>query len=63
MPTNLSIDENLLQLALEVGKLRSKKETVNQALKEFIEKSKQKEIIQLFGSFDPDPDYDYKSGR
>jgi Arc/MetJ family transcription regulator len=63
MPTNLSIDDDLLRLALEIGKLRTKKATVNQALKEFIEKRKQKEIIQLFGKFDPDPDYDYKSGR
>jgi len=63
MPTNLAIDDDLLKLALEIGKLRTKKETVNQALKEFIEKRKQKEIIQLFGKFDPDPDYDYKSGR
>jgi Arc/MetJ family transcription regulator len=63
MPTNLAIDDDLLKLALEIGKLRTKKETVNQALKEFIEKRKQKEIIELFGKFDPDPDYDYKSGR
>ena len=63
MPTNLAIDDDLLKLALEIGKLRTKKETVNQALKEFIEKRKQKEIIQLLGKFAPDTDYDYKSGR
>lgn len=63
MPTNLAIDDDLLKLALKVGKLPTKNETVNQALKEFIEKRRQREIIQLFGKFDPDPDYDYKSGR
>ena len=63
MPTNLAIDDELLKLALEIGKLRTKKATVNQALKEFIEKRKQKEIIGLFGKFDPDSDYDYKAGR
>ena len=63
MPTNLSIDDKLLNLAQRVGNLKTKKDTVNQALKEFIEKRKQKEIIDLFGKFDPDPDYDYKKGR
>lgn len=63
MPTNLAIDDDLLKAAFEIGKFRTKKDTVNQALKEFIEKRKQKEIIKLFGKFDPDPDYDYKSRR
>jgi len=63
MPTNLAIDDILLNKALEIGGLKTKKETVNQALKEFIEKRKQKDIIELFGRFDPDPDYDYKRGR
>jgi Arc/MetJ family transcription regulator len=63
MPTNLAIDDKLLNRALEIGGLKTKKDTVNQALKEFIEKRKQKEIIELFGRFDPDPDYDYKKGR
>ena len=63
MPTNLAIDDELLSRALQIGNLRTKKATVNQALKEFIEKRKQKEIITLFGKMDPDPDYDYKAGR
>ncbi|MFZ2960920.1 MAG: type II toxin-antitoxin system VapB family antitoxin [Candidatus Ozemobacteraceae bacterium] len=63
MPTNLAIDDVLLSLALQIGGLKTKKETVNQALKEFIEKRKQKDIIELFGRFDSDPDYDYKKAR
>ena len=63
MPSNLSIDDELLRLAQRIGKFRTKKETVNQALKEFIERRKQKEIINLFGKFDPDQDYDYKKSR
>lgn len=63
MSTNLAIDDNLLEIALEVGGLKTKKDTVNLALKEFIEKRKQKEIIALFGRFSPDPEYDYKKNR
>jgi Arc/MetJ family transcription regulator len=63
MPTNLAIDPELLQKALEVSGLKTKKETVNLALKELIDRHKQLEILDLFGKMDPDPDYDYKKGR
>ena len=33
------------------------------ALKEFVDRRKQLEIIDIFGKMDPDPDYDYKKGR
>ncbi len=63
MATNLAIDENLLKEALSISGLKTKKDTVNYALKEFISRRKQLEIIDLFGKLDPDPDYDYKKGR
>ena len=63
MATNLAIDPNLLQKALEVSGLKTKKETVNLALREFINRHKQLEILELFGKMDPDPNYDYKKGR
>jgi hypothetical protein len=46
-----------------VGGFKTKKETVNAALKEFIERHKQTEIIELFGQLPCDNDYDYKTGR
>ena len=52
MPTNLAIDDALLKNALEIGGLKTKKDTVTLALKEFIQKRKQKEIINLFGTID-----------
>jgi len=63
MATNLSINPKLLQKALEVSGLKTKKETVNLALQEFINRHKQLEILDLFGKMDPDPNYDYKKGR
>lgn len=63
MATNLSIDPNLLSEALNVGGLGTKKNTVNQALKEFIQRRKQHQVIDLFGNLPPDADYDYKKGR
>jgi len=63
MPTNLAIDDRLLNEAKKVGKFASKKETVNEALKEFIERRKQKAITKLFNSVEYDANYDYKKLR
>lgn len=63
MATNLAIDDKLLREALEVSGLKTKKDTVNLALKEFVYRHKQLEILSIFGKMDPDPDYDYKKGR
>lgn len=63
MATNLGIDPELLEIALKAGNLRTKKETVELALREFVNRRKQLEIVELFGTMDPDPDYDYKESR
>lgn len=63
MASNLAIDTKLLNEALEIGGLKTKKDTVNLALKEFVDRRRQLDIIKLFGKMDPDPDYDYKKGR
>jgi Arc/MetJ family transcription regulator len=63
MATNLAIDQELLGEALKVSGLKTKKDTVNLALKEFVNRRKQLEMLNLFGKMDPDPDYDYKKGR
>ncbi len=63
MATNLSIDNDLLKTALEVGGLKTKKDTVNLALEEFIQKRKAGEIISLFGTIEYDREYDYKKMR
>ena len=63
MATNLAIDNKLLNEALKIGHFRSKKDTVNMALREFIEKRRQKDILSLFGTIDFDAKYDYKKAR
>ena len=63
MATNLAIDHDLLKKALEISGLKTKKDTVNMALKEFINRRKQLEILDIFGKMDPDPNYNYKKGR
>jgi hypothetical protein len=63
MATNLAIDTDLLDEALLISGLNTKKDTVNKALTEFVQRRKQREIIDFFGSLPCDKDYDYKKGR
>ena len=63
MATNLAIDEKLLEEALRVGKHRSKKDTVNEALKEYVMRRKRRDILSLFGKVDMEPSYNYRKER
>jgi len=63
MATNLAINDELLTSALSIGGLRTKKETVNLALEEFIQKRKRKEAIELFGRIDFSKDWNPRKAR
>jgi Arc/MetJ family transcription regulator len=63
MATNLAIDPDLLERALEVSGERTKKAAVTRALQEFIARREQARILDLFGSVEIDPAYDYKAER
>jgi Arc/MetJ family transcription regulator len=63
MATNLAIDDGLLREAQAIGRHKTKKATVTEALKEYIRKRKQLEVLNLFGKIDYNDDYDYKKGR
>jgi Arc/MetJ family transcription regulator len=63
MPTNLAIDDDLLEQALTIGGHRTKRATVNEALREFIQRRQRLELTNLVGKVDYDPRYDYKKER
>jgi Arc/MetJ family transcription regulator len=63
MPTNLAIDDNLIEEALRIGNHKTKKEAVTTALSEYIAHRKQLEILSAFGTIDFDPKYDYTAER
>ncbi len=63
MATNLAIDDKLLITAQGIGGIKTKKDTVNLALKEFIQRRKQEEIIEIFGKIEYDEDFNYKEMR
>ncbi len=63
MATNLAIDPMLLEKALEIGGEKTKKATVNRALREFIARREQERLLDLFGKLDWDEGFDYKRER
>jgi Arc/MetJ family transcription regulator len=63
MPTNLAIDDRLLEEAQRISGHRTKKATVTEALEEYIQRRKQARILELFGKVEFDPTYNYKKQR
>ncbi|MEA3471090.1 MAG: type II toxin-antitoxin system VapB family antitoxin [Thermodesulfobacteriota bacterium] len=63
MPTNLAIDDKLINEARTIGGHRTKKAVVTEALEEYIQRRKQIEILQLFNTIDYEPEYYYKEQR
>ena len=63
MATNLDLDDDLVEEAKRLGKHRTKREAVNEALAEYIARRKRRKVLDLFGRMDWDPEYDYKAER
>jgi hypothetical protein len=63
MATNLDIDPKLLERAVEVSGEKTKTAAVTRALEEFVARHDQRKILELFGTLDWDPTYDYKEER
>ena len=63
MATNLSIDPELIERALELSGERTKKAAVTKALEEFIARRRQRRLLDLMGKLDWQSSYDYRAER
>ena len=63
MPTNLNLDDELLDEAVKLSGKKTKRDTVNAALQEYVSRRKQRKVLELFGTLDWDPRYDYTRER
>lgn len=63
MATNLALDDSLIEEARRAGGHKTKKAAVTAALSEYVKRRRQLRVLKLFGSFDFDPQYDYKAER
>jgi hypothetical protein len=63
MATNLSLDPDLIERAVELSGERTKKAAVTRALQEFIARRGHKRRVELMGRLEWDKSFDYKAER
>jgi Arc/MetJ family transcription regulator len=63
MPAKLDLDERLIEEAKKAGHHKTNKEAVTAALNEYIKHQRRLSILELAGTIDFDPAYDYKAER
>ena len=63
VPTNLAIDDGLLAEALRIGGFKTKRETVNQALEDFIRSRKRRSALKYLGTIEFGRRWNYKADR
>jgi Arc/MetJ family transcription regulator len=63
MATNLALDPDLLDRVVKVSGETTKKAAVTLALREFVARREQRNVAELFGKFEWDDNFDYKSER
>jgi hypothetical protein len=61
--TQFNINDTLLQEALALDDQITVDALVETALREYIQRRKRLKVLDLFGTIDYDPDYDYKQQR
>lgn len=63
MKITLNLNDDLLQEAINLSPDMTIETAIENALKAYLEQQKRLKIIDLFGTIDYDPDYDYKQQR
>lgn len=63
MRTNIDLDSELVEEAFRYARVRTKKDLVHLALREFVETQRRLDVRDLRGSIEFEPDYDYKALR
>ncbi|CAC9437140.1 hypothetical protein [uncultured Gammaproteobacteria bacterium] len=58
--TNIVLDENIVQEAMSIGQIKTKRALIDMAIREFIAKRKKPNIMDLKGMGGIREDYDYK---
>lgn len=63
MPTHLTIDDHLMAQAQRLGRHRTKKDTVNSALREYVKLQQRQALLEEEGQVDFWPGFDAKRLR
>lgn len=63
MRTNIVIDDELMNEAISLTGIHTKRELVNLALKELVQNRKKKDLFKLAGKIEFREDFDHKATR
>jgi Arc/MetJ family transcription regulator len=63
MRTNIVLDDRLVKEVMRLSKARTKREAVDRALREFVSRNKQRDVLALIGEGVIAPDYDVRAVR
>jgi Arc/MetJ family transcription regulator len=63
MRTNIDLDDTLVDEAMKVSGAKTKKEVVDLALRALIKARSKKDLLDLVGQIDIDPEFDHKKAR
>jgi Arc/MetJ family transcription regulator len=63
MATNLALDDELIKRAVKAGGHKTKREAVMAALEEYIKLLLRRKFLELEGTINFDPEWDYKAAR
>lgn len=60
---NQATNDRLIEEARRLGGHKTNREAVTAALEEYIQRRRQRRILEAFGTIEFDPEYDYKAER
>ena len=63
MRTNIDLDDRLVDEAMRYADVKTKKDLVHLALREFVARHRRRDVRELRGTVGIRPDYDYKRLR
>ncbi len=63
MRTNIVLDDKLVKEAMKLANVKTKREAVHLALRRFVQSSRQKRLLDLYGDSGIRRGYDYKKTR
>ena len=63
MRTNIVLDDRLVREVMRLSKVRTKREAVDLALREFVARGKQRDVLALIGEEVIAADYDVRAVR
>jgi Arc/MetJ family transcription regulator len=63
MATNLKLEDRLIAEAVKAGGHKTKREAVNAAIAEYVQRRNRLRILELAGKVEFDPKWDYKKMR